>query len=443
MSGGPFGFRPPGGGDDEDRSEGENAANPFAALFGGAGGVPSELADKVPLFAELQKLMSWQGGPVNWDLARQTAIQAAAEGDVPLGAGDTTAVSEALRLADHWLDPVTALPSGGAVGQAWTRVAWIENTLEVWARLCDPVASRVVAAMRPALDPALPEEAHGMTGPLLGVMNQVGGLIFGLQVGQALGSLGREVVGVTDIGLPLAAQAALLPTNVAAFGAGLSIPADQVRLYLALREAAHQRLFAHVPWLRAHLLDAVDAYARGITVDTEAIQQVMGQLDPTGMDPQQLQEALGGGLFEPQTTDAQKAALARLETALALVEGWVDEVASAAAEGHLPAAVALRETVRRRRASGGPAEQTFATLVGLELRPRRLREAATLWQALLLARGIDGRDALWGHPDLLPTAEDLNDPTGFAARRTDAASQRDADFDAAVEQLGRDVRGED
>ena len=176
-----------------------------------------------------------------------------------------------------------------------------------------------------------------------------------------------------------------MPTNVAEFGKDIGVPADEVRLYLALREAAHQRLFAHVPWLRSHLLSLVDEYARGISVDMSAIESAMSELDPT--NPEALQSALSGGLFEPQATPAQKASLERLETMLALVEGWVDEVVDAAASAHLPGAAALRETTRRRRAAGGPAEQAFATLVGLELRPRRLREAAALWQMLREARG--------------------------------------------------------
>ena len=89
----------------------------------------------------------------------------------------------------------------------------------------------------------------------------------------------------------------------------------------------------------------------------------------------------------------------------------------AAAGERLPHADALAEAIRRRRATGGPAERTFATLVGLELRPRRLREAAAIWVGLTEGRGIDGRDALWGHPDLLPTAEDFDDPEGFVRGR--------------------------
>jgi putative hydrolase len=199
---------------------------------------------------------------------------------------------------------------------------------------------------------------------------------------------------------------------VAAFGAGLSVDIGEVRLFLALREAAHQRLFGHVPWLRQHLLGAVEAYASGITVDLSRLREAMPDIDMS--DPAALRDALQGeALFRPEDTPAQKLALARLETALALVEGWVAAVVAEAAGDRLVHAAALAEAIRRRRASGGPAERTFATLVGLELRPRMLREAADLWAGLGAARGIGGRDALWGHPDLLPTADDLENPDAF------------------------------
>jgi putative hydrolase len=243
-------------------------------------------------------------------------------------------------------------------------------------------------------------------------------MMVGGQTGAAVGALAEEVVSSTDVGLPLgpAGTAALLPANVRAFGEGLSVGEDEVRLFLALREAAHHRLFAHVPWLRARLLGAVEDYARGITVDANALREAMPQIDPA--NPEALNEALSGAaLFQPEDTEQQKAALARLETILALVEGWVATVVDSAAGKRLPQAGALAEAIRRRRATGGPAERTFATLVGLELRPRRLREAAAIWHGLTDARGIDGRDAIWTHPDLLPTADDFDDPEGFVRGR--------------------------
>jgi putative hydrolase len=280
---------------------------------------------------------------------------------------------------------------------------------------------------------ALPPELRGLLSgplPLAGVMSQVGGIVFGAQVGQALSALAADVLASSEVGIPLG-PSALLPANLAAFAQGLEVPPDEVRLYVALREAAHQRLFVHVPWLRAHLYDAVDAYGRGIEVDPGTLERAITSFDPT--DPAAAQEALSGGLFDIPPTPAQQAALERLETALALVEGWVDQVVDAAAGGRLPHAAQLRETVRRRRASGGPAEETFASLVGLQLRPRRLREAAALWARIAQERGVEGRDALWAHPDLLPTSADLDDPLAWGEPGGEAP---ETDWDAALRELG-------
>jgi putative hydrolase len=422
----PFGF---GFGPHRDEPEGSSESGssgsgdlPFGPGFGlPGGGIPDDLAGKAPLFAALQQMLSQQSGPVNWDLAKQMAVSALAAAHRAPTPVERSQTAEAIRLADHWLDPVTPLPSGVTGVESWSRVEWVERTLPAWSQLCDPVASRVVGAM----GQMVPDEAAAEAGPLLGMVGQVGGLMFGAQVGQALAKLAGEVLTSTDVGLPLgpAGVAALLPDNVAAFGQGLERPADEVRLFLALREAAYHRLFQHVPWLRQRLFDAVDAYARGITVDREAIERAMSEVDP--QDPESMQRALQGGMFEPSVTPDQQAALARLETLLALVEGWVDDVVAAAAADRLPGAEALRETLRRRRATGGPAEQTFATLVGLELRPRRLREAATLWRTLREQRGPEGRDELWQHPDLLPSADDLDNPEGFV-RRSGETGELDA-----------------
>ena len=153
----------------------------------------------------------------------------------------------------------------------------------------------------------------------------------------------------------------------------------------------------------------------------------MGRFDPG--NPDSMQELSVEGIFAPDDTPAQQAALARLETALALVEGWVCHVVDSAAGDRLPDVVRLAEAFRRRRAAGGPAEQTFAALVGLELRPRRLREAAALWAALTEHCGTGGRDALWGHPDLLPSGEDFADPDAFARSQLDLSSLDLSDLD--------------
>ncbi|MCX6396470.1 MAG: zinc-dependent metalloprotease [Propionibacteriales bacterium] len=408
---------------------------PFEALFG-AGGVPDlNGLDLNAVMGQIQSLMQPYDGPVNWQLATDIARRtAAAEPDPSPDQAAQTRVADALRLADHWLDETTSLPSGITTTAAWSRADWIEETTGVWRVLVEPVAEHIVGAM----GNAIPEEARAMAGPLIGMIGKAGGAMFGSQVGQALGGLSADVLSASDIGLPLGptGKAALVPHNVEAFARGLDVTEDDVLLYLALREAAHQRLFAHVPWLRAHLIAAVEDFGRGVTLDLSGIEESLAGLDPT--NPAAINEAISSGLFEPKQQPSQTAALARLETTLALVEGWVDEVVGLAAGERMPSAGKLQEAIRRRRAAGGPAEETFAALVGLELRPRRLRDASALWGSLRTRQGIDARDAVWAHPDLLPSAADLDDPLGFRENLGgpgDSETLSDEAFDQALADL--------
>lgn len=393
---------------------------PFGfALPGGQPPDPNDPQQMQQFLAGLQQLMSAAqtgSGPVNWDLARQVATSSLnTEGDPAVTGAQRAEVGEALRLADLWLEPTTALPSGVATTAAWNRNEWIFNTMDVWRKLADPVAARMVAAM----GDLVPPEARAQLGPMSTMITALGGALFGGQFGQALAKLATEVLSAGDIGLPLgpAGTAALIPANIDGYREGLELAPEEVRLFVALREAAHQRLFGHVPWLRGHVLTSVEAYARGIRVDREAIEEAMRQIDPS--DPQTMRDLQLEGIFAQEDTEQQRAALNRLETTLALVEGWVVHVVEQAAQDRLPNVAKLSEAFRRRRAAGGPAESTFAALVGLELRPRRLREAAALWTALTEHRGVDGRDALWGHPDLLPSDEDFADPQGYAQSQLD------------------------
>ncbi|MFZ3417934.1 zinc-dependent metalloprotease [Arthrobacter sp. 3Tela_A] len=420
----------------------------LARLFGGGGaaggldpqelakaaGLPSDPNAMAMIFQQVQAMFSAPSeGPVNWQLAKDNARRvAAAGGDPSVTSGQAREVDEALHVAQMWLDPVTDFPSTTTLGKAWSRAEWVEATMDSWRRLTEPVAVSISQALSNAITTQMPEEMKSMMGGASSMLANMGGAMFGIQLGQAVGALSREVLSSTDIGLPLSeGTMALLPSNVAAFGEGLDVPDTEVRLYLAVREAAHARLFAHAPWLAPHLFGIIESYARGIHIDMSKMEEVARDIDPA--NPESIQEALAGGVFQPERTPAQAAALERLETALALVEGWVDEV-TAAATSNLPSAAALREMIRRRRASGGPAEHTFASLVGLELRPRRLRDASALWSQLREERGIEGRDAVWQHPDLMPTSEDLDDPAGFSKRR-ELLDASDSDVDAALRRL--------
>lgn len=433
---------PLGGAEDEFREmmrrflAGEGGIDP--AKLADAAGLPGDPAMVARLLGQLQQAMSSGTEGINLQLAREESGRIAATGAVKPSENELEALRQALHVAALWLDEATSITQLTAEPAMLTRADWARQTLAVWSQFAEPVARSIADALTTALDQQVPEEMKEMLGDAGGLMRSLGGTLFSLQLGHVIGQLSAEVVSGGDIGIPLLpgrdehdVQAAFLPQNVGAFGQGLDIPADQVQLYLAVRELAHARLFRHARWLRAHVVSTVGDCTRGTTIPLDRIESLVADFDPS--NPESLREALTSGALIPPKSQAQVAALARLETTLALIEGWVD-VVTEDATARLPKAGAVAETVRRRRAAGGPAESAFATLVGLELRPRRLREAAAFWRTITEAVGASARDELWAHPDLLPTADDIDDPARIVdSLRSGPVS--DDEFDQALNDL--------
>ena len=405
----------------------------------GAAGLPTDAAGLQAMMSQLQAAMNAAGSGegINWSLAMEQAKSHALKTVKPVSAITRAEVDQAFHVGSLWLAEVTDLSDLSLTPEVITRLEWIEQTMPLWIQLAEPVANSISEAMTTVLTDQAPEEMRGMIANASQLMRQIGGTLFAMQLGQIIGQLSCEVVSGGDVGIPLIAdgQAALLSQNMDEFGDGLDIPMDQVQLYLAVRELAHARLFRHARWLRLNLLSAITDFARGITIDLSALEDIAGNFDPA--NPDELRDAMTSGALIPPKSEAQMAALARLETQLALIEGWVDVVTEAAVS-RLPRASAIGETVRRRRASGGPAESAFASLVGLELRPRRMREASQMWARVTEAAGPELRDSLWAHPDVMPTAEDLDNPDALIARLTGQAAgvlPEPDDMDRALQDL--------
>ena len=375
-------------------------------------------------------------GPLPWSTVMQVARSVLGT-DPSVPDASVRAVESAMELADLWLNESVTFPASGTVVKVWSRSEWLVETADVWQKIILPIAttmSQRMETMLPGLadnedlnglEDQLPEELKAMLPdgltpelmamlkPMLGMVTQLGATAFAYQLGQALSALAKEVVSSTDVGIPLAPAGtrALIPLNISEFAQGLGIEERDLFLFFALRESAHQRLFDHAPWLRPRLMSAVEEYARYMDVDVTSLGEKFEGFDLTS--PEALQQVMASGVLEPQDTAEQRQAVIRLETLLALIEGWVDEVVTQAAGDRLASLGQLRETMGRRRATGGPAETSFGTLVGMKLRPKLFREANTIFAAVRAKSGVQARDALWNHPDLLPDAEALADPLGF------------------------------
>jgi putative hydrolase len=358
------------------------------------------------------------------NIVRDTAKKfTTAQGSSPIGANDVAEIEQAFSIAELWLDEATFFPQSPNVGNvALARTDWVDTTLEGWQTSVEPLAIGLSLAIGELLnqasfgeDEAQSEEQPQMqipVGMISALLNSFIGSLIATQLGQAIGGLAGKVTGAHDVGLPLVDSAfpTLVPQNIKEWATDLDIPMDEVRIFHALREAAVARLFAHNPWLVSYIRTAITDYGKGINIDMEAIQEQAQRAMESGngfdpSNPESFTIALNDGIFTPQESPAQRAALTKLETVLALIDGWSDEVVTLAAGDRLPNIAALQETLRRRRATSAPAQQLFSSLLGLQVSPRLAREATVFWKQVREMKSIESRDRIWS--GILPTSDDL------------------------------------
>jgi putative hydrolase len=352
------------------------------------------------------------------------------QGSQPIGTKDVSVIENAFEIADLWLNeatvfPATILQATGATTapRAISRLDWVDLTVAGWHDTMEPLAAGLSSAISGLLDQAAGEsdELNHSMGAITGLLRTFIGSMIATQLGQAIGAISASATGAHDVGLPLLepAQPVLIPENIELWSKDLEIPKTEIYIFHALREAAIARLFAHNPWIVSYIRSAIVDYGRGIHIDMDAIQrqaeELMSNFDPAQQNPESGENtfsiALNNGVFTPEETPAQRAALSKLETALALVDGWADEVAALAAGERLPALTSLREIFRRQRATNAPSQQLFKSLLGLQVSPRLAREASAFWQKARELKDISARDQIWS--GILPSAEELLDPEKF------------------------------
>jgi putative hydrolase len=365
------------------------------------------------------------------NLVRDTAKKfATAQGSAPIGANDVSDVEQAISIAELWLNDATFFPQSPNSGSvALARTDWVDTTLAGWQTTVEPLAIGLSSAIGELLNQAQGEADQQENpfgqgnmqipiGMISALLNSFIGSLVATQLGQAIGGLAGKVTGAHDVGLPLidGAYPTLVPQNIKEWATDLDIPMEEIRIFHALREAAIARLFAHNPWLVSYIRTAITDYGKGINIDMEAIQEQAQQALESGngfdpSNPESFTIALNDGIFTPQETPAQRAALTKLETALALIDGWSEEVVTLAAGDRLPNIGALQETLRRRRATSAPAQQLFSSLFGLQVSPRLAREASAFWKQVRELKDVEARDRVWS--GILPTADDLLTPESF------------------------------
>lgn len=407
------------GGEDEPQLPGD-----VFALFEQLGGPQ--------LLSQLRATMAGGGGPVNWELARRSALELAVEGDRSPDPAESARGEEAVRLAEHWLDG-GSLPAPRDAGrlEVASRQTWVNAAIAGLRPLVEPVARAHVRALSDLVQGQLAAEEHrldlggldlgGALGDLRTLLEPMGAVLMGVQAGQVIGQLSRQLLGQFDLGIPTAdpAVAYQLAVNVAETFEGYGLDPTEVAVILALHEAAHRRQYHAVTWLAAHVHGLVSSFAAGTTIDAERLMEVtrdvMDDVDPE--DPESLRAAMErAGSFRLEPTPAQRRVLERLQGVVCLLQAWARWEVRAAASGRLPNLARIEEVLRRRRATHGDGERQLADLLGLDLKPDDETSGDRFVATVHDVGGPAGLRGALAHPENLPDAEELAEPSRWLAR---------------------------
>lgn len=422
----PFGFTPDDS-DDADRNNRENLEammrqmqeqikEQFEQLgINGAAGFP---------LAGLQAAFGGSQEALPLAAVRDTGKKfVSAQGSQPLGTNDVTAINNACEIADIWLNEATDFPaSANTLPRSISRLDWVDATIPGWQATMEPLATGLSSAISKLLDEAIASQgseyeesmAAAPVGAIAGLLRAFIGSMIATQLGQAIGAIATTATGAHDVGLPILepARPLLIPENIELWGADTEIAKSEIYLFHALREGAIARLFENNPWVVSYIRSAIVEYGAGIRIDLDAIQR-QAEEAMQGSGEESFTIALDSGIFTPEETASQRQALSKLETVLALVDGWADDVATLAAGNRIPSIVALRELHRRKRATSAPSQQLFKTMLGLEVSPKLAREASAFWSRVRELKGTSARDQIWS--GILPNATELLAPDLFLA----------------------------
>lgn len=376
--------------------------------------LPPEVFRQVPLFAEIARALSWQGGPVNWDIARQVAAAiASGEGSAEIDPRDAEEARADVRLSEMWLLQATGLPEPAALvhPEALTPSGWAERAADRYRELIDPVAQRISAAVG-GHAPEDPEQE--MIGQAL---RQMAPLFLGIQTGALLGALSLDLLTQYDVPLPLGAEgsAVLLLPAIDAFASAYGLDRRETRIWAALHESAHRIQFEALPWVRTHFFALYHNYVAQLEFDLRGAMERLQQLDLS--NPEQLRDALGErGLVGLVDSPAVGAALERVQNLVAMIDSYADRAVEVSASGRLAGADRLAEASTRRRADQTRGERLFQQFIGLDLGPERRRAAEVFSRAVLSAGGWEALNRLWEEPENLPVSAETDDPEAWIRR---------------------------
>jgi coenzyme F420 biosynthesis associated uncharacterized protein len=264
-------------------------------------------------------------------------------------------------------------------------------------------------------------ESLDLPGPLGSGLRGAAGLAAGAELGIASGLLAQRVLGQYDVALIGPARPPRLlfvAPNLAEAQKRIGADREPFLRWIALHEATHVVQFASVPWLRPHIgaIGEELLSAALMRVGIEELARFARRL--LGTNPRRILAAIRDGEWlSPFVAEPRRRLLRRLQTTMAVVEGYSEHVMDAIGAQLDPAVYGpLREQVERRRDGRNPIEAILSRLLGTEMKLRQYRQGKAFCDEVADRRGIEVLNRVWLEPAMLPRPSELERPGRWISR---------------------------
>jgi coenzyme F420 biosynthesis associated uncharacterized protein len=389
--------------------------SPVAALladrFGRAGRVAGAFVGAAAAVAARRMERSARRGLIDWPGVERTAVARVRRSHGALPRAELRRVDRVYAAAMEEIVPAlgralgTPLPGVVERSAVIGRDEWVHDNVATFASMIGRMERDVVAGSMP--------EGMGLMRASMAVMNRA---VTTRQIGYMLGFLGQRVLGQYDLAL-LSAESTpgrlvFLDENIRLVAAGLDVPLNPFRTWIALHETTHAFEFEAHPWLRPYLAGRLEKQLTSLAglmagERSRSMARLRNALRRAGS---------GDPLVQAFLTDAQKRDFAEIQAVMSLLEGFGDHVMDEVGRELVPDVETISARFHARRGRRTGMERAMMTLTGLDLKMEQYRKGEQFVAAVASAGGRDALGTLWVGPEALPSPEEIERPNLWLAR---------------------------
>jgi coenzyme F420 biosynthesis associated uncharacterized protein len=340
---------------------------------------------------------------VDWDLAERIGLRFMPKGPEASPSDAHWAVQELRELAQLARDPVRELTGlqadpDHAPAVVVDRGEWIRSNVTGFALALEPfAAARADKEANPTVE-------------------AVGARLTAGQLGGALAWLSGKVLGQYEAfsapGQP--GRLLLVAPNIVHVERELELVPRDFRFWVCLHEETHRAQFGGVAWMSDHFLAEVQSFVALSDVPAMEVLRRVGAVAQAVVTA--ARGVPGPSLMEAVQTPAQRAVFDRLTGLMSLLEGHADYVMDEVGPAHVPTVATIRERFAARRAQAGTVDGFARRMLGMETKMRQYTSGSDFVRSVIAQAGDEGFAQVWAEPANLPTAAEIEDPTGWVRR---------------------------